>query len=50
MRFLFVFMNPPYGRNADGERYEMMFLRKVIPYLTKEAVMVVVISLCGIRR
>lgn len=41
--FSFVFMNPPYGRNADGERYEMMFLRKVIPYLTKEAVMVVVI-------
>lgn len=41
--FSFVFMNPPYGKMGDGGRYEVAFLKKVIPYLTKEAVMVAVI-------
>lgn len=41
--FSFVFMNPPYGKKEDGERYETAFLKKVVPYLTKEAVLVAVI-------
>lgn len=41
--FSFVFMNPPYGKKEDGERYETAFLKKVSPYMTKEAVMVAVI-------
>lgn len=41
--FSFAFMNPPYGTKEDGERYETDFLKKVVPYLTKEAVMVLVI-------
>lgn len=42
--FSFMFMNPPYGAQEDGERYELAFLRKAIPYLSKEAVAVVVIA------
>lgn len=41
--FSFVFMNPPYGTKEDGERYETAFLKKVVPYLTKDAVMVSVV-------
>lgn len=41
--FSFAFMNPPYGMKEDGERYETAFLKKVVPYLTKEAVMVLVV-------
>lgn len=41
--FSFVFMNPPYGASEQGTRYELEFLRKVIPYTTKNAVMVFVL-------
>lgn len=41
--FSFGFMNPPYGAQDNGERYEVAFLKKVLPYLTKDAVMVVVV-------
>lgn len=43
--FSFGFMNPPYGTQEDGGRYEVAFLRKVLPYLTKDAVMVVVVPI-----
>lgn len=41
--FSFVFMNPPYGESENGERYELGFLRKVIPYTVKGAVVVMVV-------
>lgn len=41
--FSFVFMNPPYGTSEDGERYELGFLKKMIPYTTRGAVVVVVV-------
>lgn len=41
--FSFVFMNPPYGTLEDGMRYETAFLRKVVPYMTKGAVIVAVV-------
>lgn len=41
--FSFVFMNPPYGTLEDGTRYEAAFLKKVVPYMTKDAVMVAVV-------
>lgn len=40
--FSFCFMNPPYG-TQDKERLEIAFLGKVIPYLTKKAVLVFVL-------
>lgn len=40
--FSFCFMNPPYG-GLENEREEITFLKKVTPYLTKEAVIVLVI-------
>lgn len=42
--FSFLFMNPPYGTQEDGERYELAFLRKAAPYLSKGAVAVVVVA------
>lgn len=42
--FSFLFMNPPYGAQEDGERYELAFLEKALPYLTKGAVAVVVVA------
>lgn len=42
--FSFLFMNPPYGMQGDGERIELAFLRKALPYLTKGAVAVVVVA------
>lgn len=42
--FSFLFMNPPYGVQEDGERYELAFLEKALPYLTKGAVAVVVVA------
>lgn len=40
--FSFCFMNPPYGAQGK-ERLEIAFLGKVIPYLTKKAVLVFVL-------
>lgn len=40
--FSFCFMNPPYGTQGK-ERLEIAFLGKVMPYLTKEAVLVFVL-------
>lgn len=42
--FSFLFMNPPYGTQEDGERYELAFLKKAVPYLSKGAVAVVVVA------
>ncbi len=42
--FSFMFMNPPYGVQEDGERYELAFLKKAQPYLSKGAVAVVVVA------
>lgn len=42
--FSFLFMNPPYGTQENGERYEMVFLRKAVTYLSKGAVAVVVVA------
>ena len=42
--FSFLFMNPPYGAQEDGERYELAFLEKALPYLTKGAVAAVVVA------
>lgn len=42
--FSFCFANPPYGE-LDGKRKEILFLKKVIPYLTKNAVMILVIPI-----
>lgn len=47
--FSFGFMNPPYGTQENGERYEVAFLRKVVPYLTKDAIMVVVVPISVAR-
>lgn len=41
--FSFVFMNPPYGTLEDGMRYEVAFLKKAVPYMTKDGVMVAVV-------
>lgn len=41
--FSFLFMNPPYGTQGDGERYELAFLKKVEPYLMKGAAAAVVV-------
>ncbi len=41
--FSFCFMNPPYGVQQDGKRYELEFLRKAQLYLSKNAVMVLVL-------
>ena len=41
--FSFCFANPPYGTTKENKRLETEFLRKTIPYLTDEAVMVYVI-------
>ncbi len=41
--FSFIFMNPPYGTSEEKTRYEVDFLKKVIPYAAKEAVMVFVL-------
>ena len=41
--FSLVFMNPPYGTLEEGKRYETAFLKKVVPYMTKDAVMVAVV-------
>lgn len=41
--FSFCFMNPPYGVQQDGRRYELEFLRKAKSYLSKGAVMVLVL-------
>lgn len=41
--FSFIFMNPPYGTSEEKTRYELDFLRKVIPYAAKEAVMVFIL-------
>lgn len=41
--FLFVY-EPPYRTQENGERYEMVFLRKVVTYLSKGAVAVVVVA------
>lgn len=41
--FSFVFMNPPYGTLEDGMRYEVAFLKKIVPYMTKDGVMVIVV-------
>lgn len=38
--FSFVFMNPPYGKKGDGERYETAFLKKAVPYMAKEKIFV----------
>lgn len=43
--FTFCFMNPPYGMQEDGTRYEQAFLQKVTPYLAKGAVMVFVLPI-----
>lgn len=40
--FSFCFMNPPYG-TQEKERLEVAFLGKVIPYLTKRAILVFVL-------
>ncbi len=42
--FSFMFMNPPYGTQEDGQRYELAFLKKAVPYLSKGAVAVVVVA------
>lgn len=42
--FSFLFMNPPYGTQENGERYELVFLRKAMTYLSKGAVAVVVVA------
>lgn len=42
--FSFIFMNPPYGMQEDGDRYELAFLKKALPYLSKGAVAVVVVA------
>lgn len=41
--FSFMFMNPPYGTSQTGERYELAFVRKIVPYLVKGAVIVTVV-------
>lgn len=40
--FSFCFMNPPYG-DMDGSRLEIRFLKKIVPYLMEEAVVVFVL-------
>lgn len=40
--FSFCFANPPYGDSDEG-RLEVRFLKKVLPYLTEDAVMVFVL-------
>lgn len=43
--FSFCFSNPPYGTLESGEREEVAFLKKLLPYLTNQAVIVFVIPL-----
>lgn len=40
--FSFCFANPPYGEE-DGDRLEVLFLNKLVPYLMEHAVLVFVI-------
>lgn len=42
--FSFAFVNPPYGTfGEENQRYEIEFLQKLTPYLTKDAVAVFVV-------
>lgn len=42
--FSFAFVNPPYGTfGEERQRYEIEFLNKLTPYLTREAVVVFVV-------
>lgn len=43
--FSFLFMNPPYGKQEDGKRYELAFLEKIEPYLVKGAAAAVVVPI-----